>query len=229
MYERMERAFEALEELVDEGKIGCYGVSTNTRGCRWSCTGQRNELEATDLGRMAEAATKAATRRGKAVHSFKIVQIPLNLLELNAATDQAEEGQTTIQRAKSLGVDVMVNRPLNAIPPPGFHTGDWSRASSYITLRDILPLPPSLALLRLLAAEALSSTDVPKIQPLSRAALHVAMSVPGVGVALSGARDEAYVQEAASLLQEGPVSPEAVGRVLASVPRMLKEMEAEAN
>jgi hypothetical protein len=44
-YERLELAFEALEEAADEGHLSSYGISTNPQGCRWSCSGLENRWE----------------------------------------------------------------------------------------------------------------------------------------------------------------------------------------
>eukprot|EP00293_Proteomonas_sulcata_P008731 CAMPEP_0184297106 /NCGR_PEP_ID=MMETSP1049-20130417/8045_1 /TAXON_ID=77928 /ORGANISM="Proteomonas sulcata, Strain CCMP704" /LENGTH=260 /DNA_ID=CAMNT_0026606681 /DNA_START=86 /DNA_END=868 /DNA_ORIENTATION=+ len=226
-YKRIESAFEALEELVEEGKIGAYGISTNPHGCQWSCTGHVNTAEATSTERLVDAATMAAARRGKSRHNFKVIQMPWNLLEPNAAHDGDTPG--AIAQARSLGLDVMVNRPINAIPPPGFHTGDWSRASAHIKLRDQKPKPPSLALLTNVCQEALLDCGVNAYgRDLSELALMISMSVPGNSVTLVGATQDQYLRQVIKVLDAGRVSEDAAIAVVRKLRALLGEIEAGA-
>ena len=93
---RLEQAFAFLEELVKEGRIGYYGVSSNT------FAGPADGFATTSLARMLELAKKV----GGDEHHFAVVQVPLNLLETEAA-----EGFTA--EAEAAGLGVLVNRPLN--------------------------------------------------------------------------------------------------------------------
>ena len=93
---RLEQAFTFLEELVKEGRIGCYGVSSNTFAA------PEEEFTATSLARMLDIARKV----GGDDHHFAVVQTPLNLLEPEAAEGFSAE----VEKA---GLALLVNRPLN--------------------------------------------------------------------------------------------------------------------
>ena len=122
-YERMlPRAFAALEAELPG--LSCYGVSANTIGCRWGALGGANEREALDLRRTLDAAAKAAKAAsleggggggrevgearggrggGEAQHRCRVLQMPLNLLEPDAAAAPAA-------LARSLGLSVTTSR-----------------------------------------------------------------------------------------------------------------------
>lgn len=114
-YNRVYRAFVQMERLALDGKIRCYGISSNT------FPSPKTDFEHTSLDRVYEAACKA----GAAVHGnsranhFKVIQLPYNLFEHGALTAVNNEidrkDVTVLERAKSLGIGVLVNRPLNAI------------------------------------------------------------------------------------------------------------------
>ncbi len=42
---------------------------------------------------------------------------------------------TVVDKARRHSLDIMTHRHINAIPPPGFHVGDWTRKESFIQLR----------------------------------------------------------------------------------------------
>ncbi|HEY5373389.1 MAG TPA: aldo/keto reductase [Polyangiaceae bacterium] len=104
-YRRLEQAFRYLEGQVKEGRIAYYGVSSNT------AAGAADGRDGTDFSRML-AAARAAAPEG---HHFRVLQVPLNLLESGAlfAADGRSEGVLT--QAERQGVAVLANRPLNAI------------------------------------------------------------------------------------------------------------------
>ncbi|HYQ01647.1 MAG TPA: aldo/keto reductase [Polyangiaceae bacterium] len=103
-YRRLEQAFRHLETEVDRGRIGYYGVSSNT------VTGAPAARDSTEFARMWAAAEAAAP--GK--HHFRVLQVPLNLLESSAAFEQGGAASLLAQ-AQARGVAVLANRPLNAI------------------------------------------------------------------------------------------------------------------
>ena len=106
LYARMASAFECLERLVAAGKIGCYGVSSN------ALVAPTDDPARTDLMSMLAAAEKGAGRD----HHFRVLQLPLNLLEGGAALAKTEiPAVTPLELAKQLGVAVLANRPLNAL------------------------------------------------------------------------------------------------------------------
>jgi aryl-alcohol dehydrogenase-like predicted oxidoreductase len=93
---RIEQAFEKLESLAKAGRIGWYGISSNTFAAPDS------EYTAVSFGRMLELARKV----GGEDHHFAVVQTPLNLLEPEAAEGFSEH----VQQA---GLGLLINRPLN--------------------------------------------------------------------------------------------------------------------
>ena len=107
-YGRVARAFECLERLVREGKIGWYGVSSNTLGA------PPQQRDGTSLSRLIEAARLGA---GEANH-FAVVQCPINLLELGPALvpNSGPDGSATVlETASSANLGLLANRPLNAL------------------------------------------------------------------------------------------------------------------
>ena len=120
-YERIERAFVFLEEAVRDGKIGCYGLSSNTL-----VIPSEDQLF-TDLAEVFAAAQRAA----KKVHGegkrpkLRVIQFPLNLLEMSALhlknttyklPNGEEEPVSTLELASRMKLTVLTNRPLNAFP-----------------------------------------------------------------------------------------------------------------
>lgn len=115
-YERLERAFEYFEKQVLAGRLGWYGVSSNT------VTAEPAKADATSLSLMLAAAQRASQRAGQSAHHFAVIQCPMNLCEGGAAlvlNTGANGDETLLQAAQKSGVAVLVNRPLNAMP----HTG----------------------------------------------------------------------------------------------------------
>ncbi|HEY0468807.1 MAG TPA: aldo/keto reductase, partial [Polyangiaceae bacterium] len=104
-YRRLEQAFRYLETEVERGRIAYYGVSSNT------ATGAPAARDSTEFSRMWAAAESAAGARGG---HFRVLQVPLNLLESSAAFAQGG-AQSLLGQAQARGVAVLANRPLNAI------------------------------------------------------------------------------------------------------------------
>jgi uncharacterized protein YyaL (SSP411 family)/aryl-alcohol dehydrogenase-like predicted oxidoreductase len=103
-YRRLEQAFGYLETEVERGRIAYYGVSSNT------AIGAAGARDSTEFARMWAAAEAAAP--GK--HHFRVLQVPLNLLE-SSALFAPGGGQSVLSQAQARGVAVLGNRPLNAI------------------------------------------------------------------------------------------------------------------
>ena len=100
MLQRIYYAFIGLEQEVKAGRVKSYGISSNS----FSKPHNSNEfLPYKDLITLAQNAAKYV---GNAQHSFTTIQLPLNLLE--------QEGVPCAKWAKSRGLRVLVNRPLNA-------------------------------------------------------------------------------------------------------------------
>ena len=125
-YERVYHAFVQMEKFVADGKIRYYGVSSNT------FPSPQTDFEYVSLNRVYEAAAKAAeTVYGDhAVSHFKVIQLPYNLLESEALTETNNEingkRTTVLEAAQSLGLGVLVNRPLNA-----FKDNQMTRLAQY--------------------------------------------------------------------------------------------------
>ncbi len=103
-YRRLEQAFRYLETEVERGRIAFYGVSSNT------ATGAPGARDTTEFARMWAAAEAALP--GK--HHFRVLQVPLNLLE-SGALFAPGGGESVLGQAQARGVAVLCNRPLNAI------------------------------------------------------------------------------------------------------------------
>jgi hypothetical protein len=101
---RLRAAFTFLEEEVRAGRIGAYGVSSNT------LVRPADDAEATSLGRMLSLAAEA----GGENHAFRVAQLPLNLLEAGAVLTPHAGSATVLALARARDVGVLVNRPLNA-------------------------------------------------------------------------------------------------------------------
>ncbi|MCB9729219.1 MAG: aldo/keto reductase [Deltaproteobacteria bacterium] len=95
------QAFRTLEELVGEGAIAWYGVSSNSLGARVEQPGQ------TTVSAFVEAAEQAARSVGARQHHLALLQAPVNLLEARGAEAAAE--------AARHGLAFLANRPLNAV------------------------------------------------------------------------------------------------------------------
>jgi hypothetical protein len=109
---RIGEAFSWLEEEVRAGRIGAYGVSSNT------CVRPASDPEFTSLTRMLELARKA----GGEGHHFRVLQLPLNLMEPGAATERNNGprlDRTVLEHAAAERIAVLANRPLNAMVAGG--------------------------------------------------------------------------------------------------------------
>ncbi len=111
-YRRIEEAFVYFERQIDARRIQFYGISSNTS------TAPPDDPEATSLSRMLDAAQRAAQREGKHQHGFRVLQLPMNLVESGALLTP-NTGQdlkhTVLEFAQVHHIAILVNRPLNAI------------------------------------------------------------------------------------------------------------------
>lgn len=100
MFERIEKAFVALELEVQKGRIKSYGISSN------SFAKASNDPEFLPYEDLVVIAKRAAKEAGVDKHHFTTVQLPINLLET--------EGLRCATWAKEQGLRVLANRPFNA-------------------------------------------------------------------------------------------------------------------
>ncbi|MEA1919965.1 MAG: aldo/keto reductase [Campylobacterota bacterium] len=100
MFDRIYKAFVALELEVKAGRILSYGISSN------SFSKPSHDLEFLPYEDLMIYANNAAEEAGNDAHHFTTLQLPINLLET--------EGLTCASWAKERGLRVLANRPLNA-------------------------------------------------------------------------------------------------------------------
>lgn len=100
IFERIYKAFVTLEKEVEKGRIRSYGISSNAFAL------PENDLHFLAYDVLVDIAKLAAEEAGSALHHFSTIQLPINLVE--------QEGLKCAKWAKSEGLTVLVNRPLNA-------------------------------------------------------------------------------------------------------------------
>jgi aryl-alcohol dehydrogenase-like predicted oxidoreductase len=171
-YRRLQAAFAFFESQVAAGKLRHYGVSSNT------ATANADDPEATSLVRMWSAAEAA----GGPGHHFRVLQLPMNLVESGAVFEPNNDGATVLEKAQELGVGVLVNRPLNAIVD-----------NRLLRLAGATGAPVTALIDEALPPERRGATP-------SQKALHVVTSAPGVSCVLVGMRRPAYVDDATEVL-----------------------------
>jgi uncharacterized protein YyaL (SSP411 family)/aryl-alcohol dehydrogenase-like predicted oxidoreductase len=132
-YRRIREAFQFFEEQVKTGRLQWYGVSSNT------VAGRPDDKQATSLHRILAAAQEA----GGDDHHCKVLQLPLNLFESNAALPLLDE-PAVVDLAKESGVAVLANRPLNA-----FVEREMVRLTDFVTAEGSID---TVAALRVLTA-----------------------------------------------------------------------------
>ena len=118
MYDRLYDAFVGLEEEVKSGRIGSYGISSNSFS---KASSDPEFLPYEDLITLADRASESV---GNDAHSFTTIELPINILET--------EGLKCASWAKSNGLRVLVNRPLNA-QKDGliFRLADYDESAEY--------------------------------------------------------------------------------------------------
>ena len=100
MYKRLYDSFMGLELEVQNGRIRSYGISSN------SFSKPHDNEEFLPYEDLLSLADDAAHEIGNETHSFTTIELPLNILET--------DGLKCCAWAKSNGLRVFVNRPLNA-------------------------------------------------------------------------------------------------------------------
>lgn len=177
-YARIRRAFVHLEREVADGRIGFYGVSSNTFGASAS------DPHAASLEVMWKIAAQVTP-----IHHFAVAQLPANLLESDAVLthNDATASVTALDFAQKHAIAVLANRPLNA-----FH------GEQLVRLAD----SPAGA-----AARDMHARIDPFLPPahrgesLSRKALAILMNTKGVTCVLNGMRHPDYVEDSIGALR----------------------------
>ena len=105
-YRRIARAFDFLEDAVARGKIGWYGISSNT------FPKPSDDPEFTSLEEVWNIAERLSPQ-----HHLGVIQFPMNLFESGAAFEQNQcnDTQTLLAFAQEHGLATLANRPLNAM------------------------------------------------------------------------------------------------------------------
>ena len=127
-YRRIQTAFIYFEEQVQAGRIASYGVSSN------SSAGPIDAFDTTSLTRMIQCATKAATQAGAQEHHFRVLQLPMNLLEAGACIEKnnGENGDKTVLKyASEQNIGILVNRPLNGIRESLIRLADFTSTTDF--------------------------------------------------------------------------------------------------
>ena len=102
---RIEVAFRYLESEVERGRIGCYGISSNT------FPKPAADYERTDLSAIWALAEGISQQ-----HHFRVIEFPCNLFEPGAITEVNQPtNQTLLEFALAKKITTLINRPLNAI------------------------------------------------------------------------------------------------------------------
>jgi aryl-alcohol dehydrogenase-like predicted oxidoreductase len=164
-YRRIKLAFEYLETQVTQGRIKSYGISSNT------FPRTDTDPEYTDIRKVLEIAQKISAN-----HHFKVIQFPMNLIEVDAAN-------TLIHFAKENKIGILINRPLNAITN-----------NQLIRLADKTNLSP--ADLTAFKNKLISLSPVFNAnQTLSQMTLRALRLTPGIHCVLVGMRKKEYVRD----------------------------------
>jgi hypothetical protein len=199
-YRRLRAAFGFLEEAAGRGEIGWYGVSSNT------AVAPPDDPEATSVSRMVEAAAAA----GGPDHRFRVLQVPMNLLESGGALVRNTgpgNSRTALEEAAAAGLGVLINRPLNAILDNRLLR---LAEISVPETRDAFEQEVATRLRRW--STAISGAIDPSLpaswrgESLSRKAIGIVAGTPGVSTVLVGMRRQPYVKDALGILARPPLS-----------------------
>lgn len=174
-YDRIRRAFAHLEGEVRSGRIGFYGVSSNT------FVVPQDDPEATSLERLWTIAGEVAR-----AHHFAVAQFPANLFESGAMLTRncVTGNRTTLEFAQAHDLAVLVNRPLNAFYRERLvRLADTPIRSPDVHARIDPFLPPSY-----------------RAESLARKALAVLTNTKGVTCVLNGMRRQSYVDDSLGAL-----------------------------
>lgn len=251
-YDQLEQSFGALSAHHD----GEYGLSSNISGLRYSVSGGTNDVEAVDLGRARAAASVHGDARRCSVVQLPLNLLepdaaiaPTSAVEaLRSNSTLSSNGAEAMGGAESDNTDmaasaspmadartqgwaVLTHRPIHAIPPASGLAGGFGvqRGSRHLSLRDAIPNPPAVALVRQAAAAALAPhmPDAHSLR-LEEIALLFALHAPHTDAVLCGMRQPSYVEETVRLLTERPpLSPEAHAAVAHAMRALVDELQAE--
>ncbi|MEM7802279.1 MAG: aldo/keto reductase [Chloroflexota bacterium] len=104
-YRRIKLAFTHLEQEVEKGRIGSYGISSN------SFPKSADSYDFTSLEQVWSIANEISPD-----HHFRVIQLPMNLAETGGDTEKNQsESRSVLELAREHQIGVLINRPLNAV------------------------------------------------------------------------------------------------------------------
>jgi aryl-alcohol dehydrogenase-like predicted oxidoreductase len=179
-YDRAARAFRHLESEVASGRIGAYGVSSNT------LVVAHERADAVSLPRLLSLAGPG----------FAAVQLPFNPIETGAREPtHTDDGRSVLDVALSAGVGVLVNRPFNAFSGRGLVRFADLPADALGELdRDAALERTRVAELQAWVTSAFAGA-APAAGSLAQRTLRALAATPGVDVVLAGMRRPEYVRD----------------------------------
>ena len=179
-YDRAARAFRHLDAEVAAGRIGSYGVSSNT------FVVARERADAVSLPRLLDVAGPG----------FAIVQLPFNPIETGAREPiHTEGGRSVLDVAAAAGLGVLVNRPFNAFSGRGLVRFADLPADALTSLaRDAEGEKMRVGELQAWVTSAFAGS-APPAGTLAQRTLRALCATPGVDVVLAGMRRSEYVQD----------------------------------
>lgn len=184
-YDRVARALAHLQVEVARGRVGAYGISSNT------FVVPRERADFVDLTRVLPLAGPG----------FRVIQLPMNPVELGAREPiHTEDGRSVLDVAREAGLGVLVNRPFNAFGPRGlvrFAGIDWSQPAYRPAARGGLAEAERMEAER--RRELLAHMDevfgpLPQ-ETVSHRTLAGLLATPGVTSVLVGMRSREYVDD----------------------------------
>lgn len=161
-YGRIRKAFKQLEMEVKEGRIRCYGVSSNTFGK------PEADPEMTSVHEMLKIAREIALElyQDSDKHHFSVVQLPLNLFESGPALEKNNQNKTALAYCDANDLAVLVNRPLNAfVNQHLLRLSDFQSSTTKFSLEEVFKMVETMEkeFLELYAPKV--SVDPESLQP----------------------------------------------------------------
>lgn len=122
-YRRIEQAFMHLEIEAENGRIQFYGISSNT------FPEEEKMYSFVDLSRVWAIAQSISKK-----HRFRVVQMPLNLIETGVVTKKNQPGKKNVlDFAGQHSLGILINRPLNA-----YSENQLTRLVSVVTMEEFV-------------------------------------------------------------------------------------------
>ncbi len=184
-YRRMGNAFRRLDDEVEAGRVGCYGVSSNT------FVVPHDQYDAVSLPRLLLLSGPG----------FRVVQLPMNPIELSARERiHTPQGQSVLEVARNASLGVLVNRPFNAFGARGlvrFAPIDWSAPRNWKMFRGNQDEAEAFERTRVsqLDSHLTSVFGTSNGQPVSRKVVLALLAQEGVTSVLAGMRESRYVDD----------------------------------